>query len=44
LRDDALQAIIETRCAAGMEELRAADRSLRQTPASDFFIVPDDER
>ena len=42
--DEALQAIIDARCAEGIEELRAADRSIRQSPSADFFIPFDDGR
>jgi len=42
--DEALQAIIGARCAEGIEELRAADRSIRQSPSADFFIPFDDGR
>lgn len=42
--DDALQAIIETRCAEGIEDLRASDRLLRRNPDAELFLCPDKVR
>src|SRR5581483_8723874 len=38
--DNGLQAIIETRCAEGIADLRAADRSLRASSEAQFSLPP----
>jgi hypothetical protein len=42
--DDGPQTLIDGDCAQGIQYLRASDSALQQSPASEFFMSPEETR